>query len=91
MHTKTLTQDGKQNNNHAYFLTFDDFCPFDWVVNQPQLDGHKTTIGGWGRGGVRGGGGTKDMIVVPEEGFHMQEMGMMFGNLELNNKRRLIW
>ena len=53
--------------------------------------GTRPRLAGGGGEGRGGGGGTKDMIVVPEEGFHMQEMGMMFRNLELNNKRRLIW
>ena len=29
-------------------------------------------------------GGTNYVFAVPQEGFHMQEMGMMLGKLELN-------
>ena len=73
-HKKMWTQTDKQNNYHAYFLTSDDFCPFDWDLNQTQLYGRKTTIGG-------GGGG----VAVPGGGlFHMQEAGLLLGNLELN-------
>ena len=51
------TQTDKQNNYHAYFLTSDDFCPFDWDINQTQLYGRKTTIGGGGGGVAVPGGG----------------------------------
>ena len=51
------TQTDKQNNYHAYFLTSDDFCPFDWDINQTRLYGRKTTIGGGGGGVAVPGGG----------------------------------
>ena len=51
------TQADKQNNYHAYFLTSDDFCSFDWDINQTQLYGRKTTIGGGGGGVAVPGGG----------------------------------
>lgn len=68
-----LTQTDTKNSYHAYFLTSDDFCPFDWDIHQTHLYGRKTTIGG-------GGGG----VAVPGGGFHMQEAGLLLGNLELN-------
>lgn len=39
------------------FLTSDDFCPFDWDINQTHLYGRKTTIGGGGGGVAVPGGG----------------------------------
>ena len=56
------------------FLTSDDFCPFDWDINQTHFMGARPRLAG-----------VVGELPFREGGlFHMQEAGLLLGNLELN-------